>query len=42
MYGLTAADIKIRGTARAFVDSLIPSEVEAEMVGGYLPKELTA
>ena len=40
MYGLTAQDIEIRERARAFVDSLIPYEVEAEMAGGYLPKEL--
>ena len=40
MYGLTAEDIRIQDTARAFVDSLIPYEVEAEMAGGYLPKEL--
>jgi len=40
MYGLTAEDIKIQDTARAFVDSLIPYEVEAELAGGYLPKEL--
>ena len=36
MYGLTAEDMKIRDKARAFVDSLIPYEVEAEMAGGYL------
>lgn len=40
MYGLTAHDTKIRERAKAFVDSLIPYEVEAEMAGGYLPKEL--
>ena len=40
MYGLTAQDIEIRERAGAFVDSLIPYEVEAEMAGGYLPKEL--
>ena len=40
MYGLTAEDIQIRDKARAFVDSLIPYEVEAELAGGYLPKEL--
>ena len=40
MYGLTAEDIQIRDKAKAFVDSLIPYEVEAEMAGGYLPKEL--
>ena len=41
MYGLTAEDIRIQDTARAFVDSLIPYEVEAELAGGYLPKELS-
>jgi alkylation response protein AidB-like acyl-CoA dehydrogenase len=40
MYGLTVHDTKIRERAKAFVDSLIPYEVEAEMAGGYLPKEL--
>ena len=40
MYGLTAQDIEIRDRAKTFVDSLIPYEVEAEMAGGYLPKEL--
>lgn len=38
MYGLTAEDIRIQETARAFVDSLIPYEVEAELAGGYLPR----
>jgi alkylation response protein AidB-like acyl-CoA dehydrogenase len=42
MYGLTAEDIRIQDTARAFVDSLIPYEVEAELAGGYLPEELAA
>ncbi|HEV7421012.1 MAG TPA: acyl-CoA dehydrogenase family protein [Mycobacterium sp.] len=42
MYGLTAEDRRIRETARAFVDSLIPLEVEAELAGGMLPKEVTA
>jgi alkylation response protein AidB-like acyl-CoA dehydrogenase len=41
MYGLTAEDIKIRDKARAFVDSLVPYEVEAELAGGQLPRELT-
>ena len=40
MYGLTAEDMIIRDKARVFVDSLIPYEVEAELAGGYLPKEL--
>ena len=42
MYGLTAEDRRIRDTAAAFVESLMPYEVEAELAGGRLPKELTA
>jgi len=42
MYGLTAEDLQIRDTARSFVESLMPYEVEAELAGGLLPKELTA
>ena len=42
MYGLTAEDQRIRDTAAAFVESLMPYEVEAELAGGLLPKELTA
>jgi acyl-CoA dehydrogenase len=42
MYGLTAEDLRIRDTAREFVDTLIPYEVEAEAAGGQLPKEITA
>src|SRR4051812_17970851 len=42
MYGLLAEDRRIRETARTFVESLIPHEVEAELAGGMLPKELTA
>ena len=42
MYGLTAEDLRIRDSAREFVDTLIPYEVEAELAGGQLPKELTA
>lgn len=42
MYGLSAEDRRIRETARAFVDSVIPDEVEAELAGGLLPKEVTA
>src|SRR5262245_61157227 len=41
MYGLTEEDRRIRDTARAFVESLMPHEVEAELAGGVLPKELT-
>lgn len=42
MYGLTAEDLRIRDTARDFVETLIPYEIEAEAAGGQLPKELTA
>ncbi len=42
MYGLSAEDRRIRETARAFVDSVIPYEVEAELAGGLLPKEVAA
>jgi acyl-CoA dehydrogenase len=42
MYGLTAEDLQIRETARSFVESLMPYEVEAELAGGLLPKELRA
>jgi alkylation response protein AidB-like acyl-CoA dehydrogenase len=42
MYGLTEEDLRIRNTARTFVESLMPHEVEAELAGGLLPKEVTA
>ncbi|AQT78920.1 butyryl-CoA dehydrogenase [Mycolicibacterium litorale] len=42
MYGLTAEDLRIRDTARDFVETLIPYETEAEAAGGQLPAELTA
>ena len=42
MYGLTDEDRRIRDTARTFVETLMPYEVEAELAGGLLPKELTA
>src|SRR4051812_17740574 len=42
MYGLTEEDLRIRDTARTFVESLMPHEVEAELAGGLLPKEVTA
>ncbi|HNF04607.1 MAG TPA: acyl-CoA dehydrogenase family protein [Mycobacterium sp.] len=42
MYGLTAEDLRIRDTAREFVETLIPYEAEAEEAGGQLPKEITA
>ncbi|MBU3687521.1 MAG: acyl-CoA dehydrogenase [Mycobacteriaceae bacterium] len=40
MYALTAEDIRIRDTAREFVDTLIPYEVDAELAGGQLPDDL--
>ncbi len=42
MFGLTADDLRIRDTARDFVETLMPYEVEAELAGGQLPRELTA
>ncbi|WP_178361293.1 acyl-CoA dehydrogenase family protein [Mycolicibacterium hippocampi] len=42
MYGLTAEDLRIRDTARDFVESLMPFEVEAELAGGVLPKDVVA
>lgn len=42
MYGLTDEDLRIREAAREFVESLMPHEVEAELAGGVLPKEVTA
>ena len=42
MYGLSDEDLRIRDTAREFAQSLMPYEVDAEMAGGILPKELTA
>ena len=40
MYGLTAQDLVIRDAAAAFVETLIPHEVEAELAGGVLPRGL--
>ncbi len=40
MYGLSPEDLAIQAKARAFVDTLIPHEVEAEMNDGELPEEL--
>jgi alkylation response protein AidB-like acyl-CoA dehydrogenase len=40
MYGLSKVDLELQARARAFVDSLIPYEVEAEMNGGNLPDEV--
>lgn len=42
MYGLSAEDRRISDTAAAFAESLMPYEVEAEMAGGLLPKEVLA
>ena len=38
MYGLSEEDLRIRDTARAFVESLMPHEVEAEMAGVCCPR----
>jgi alkylation response protein AidB-like acyl-CoA dehydrogenase len=42
MYGLTESDLAIQARARTFADELIPFEVQAELNGGTLPKEVTA
>ncbi len=42
MYGLSETDLQIQARAATFADELIPFEVEAEMNGGELDKELTA
>ncbi|AQA04331.1 butyryl-CoA dehydrogenase [Mycobacterium sp. MS1601] len=42
MYGLNAEDLRIRDTAAEFAESLMPYEVEAELAGGQLPKEIAA
>ncbi|HUB37225.1 MAG TPA: acyl-CoA dehydrogenase family protein, partial [Streptosporangiaceae bacterium] len=42
MYGLSDEDLQIQARARAFADELIPLEVEAEMNGGDLPKDVVA
>lgn len=42
MIGLGEADRRVRDTARAFADSLIPFEVEAEMNGGTIAPDLVA
>ncbi|MET0901146.1 MAG: acyl-CoA dehydrogenase family protein [Mycobacterium sp.] len=42
MYGLSDQDRKIRDTAAAFAESLMPYEVEAELAGGRLPEEIAA
>ena len=42
MYGLSAEDLQIAERARTFADELIPFEVEAEMNGGDLAKDVVA
>jgi acyl-CoA dehydrogenase len=42
MYGLNADDLRIRDTAAAFAESLMPYEVDAELAGGRLPAEIAA
>jgi alkylation response protein AidB-like acyl-CoA dehydrogenase len=42
MYGLSEEDSRIRDTASAFAESLMPYEVEAEAAGGRMAEELTA
>ena len=42
MYGLSEEDLRIQDRARTFADELIPFEVEAEMNGGDLPKDVVA
>ena len=42
MFGLSDEDLRIRDTARAFAETLMPYEVDAELAGGALPEELAA
>jgi acyl-CoA dehydrogenase len=42
MYGLSEEDLQIQARARAFTDELIPFEIEAELNGGELPKDVVA
>ena len=42
MYGLSTVDLEIQSRARAFIDSVIPFEVEAEMNEGKLSPEVEA
>jgi acyl-CoA dehydrogenase len=42
MYGLSDEDLEIQARAATLADELIPFEVEAELAGGELPKEVTA
>jgi acyl-CoA dehydrogenase len=42
MYGLSDEDLQIQDRARMFADELIPLEVEAELNGGDLDKDIVA
>jgi acyl-CoA dehydrogenase len=42
MYGLSDQDLEIQARAATLADELIPAEVEAELAGGELPKDVTA
>ncbi|MGO8959920.1 MAG: acyl-CoA dehydrogenase family protein [Streptosporangiaceae bacterium] len=42
MYGLSDEDLQIQDRARTFADELIPLEVEAELNGGDLDKDVVA
>ncbi len=42
MYGLSDEDLEIQARAATLADELIPSEVEAELNNGELPKEVEA
>jgi len=42
MYGLSDEDLEIQARAATLADELIPAEVEAELAGGELPKDVTA
>jgi alkylation response protein AidB-like acyl-CoA dehydrogenase len=42
MYGLSDQDLEIQARAATLADELIPVEVEAELAGGELPKDVTA
>ncbi len=42
MYGLSAEDRQLQDRARTFADELIPYEIEAELNGGDLPKDVVA
>ncbi|HEY8301421.1 MAG TPA: acyl-CoA dehydrogenase family protein [Jatrophihabitans sp.] len=42
MYGLSAEDRRLRDTARAFADELVPHEVSVELAGGRVPALLAS